>query len=55
MTADLALYAEKINEAWNSPDIEKVLRFYSPECIGDDIGQATLLRGHDGLRTMLEN
>jgi steroid delta-isomerase-like uncharacterized protein len=55
MTTNLAAYAETINEAWNSHDIEKVLSFYSPDYIGDDIGQASLLRGHDGLRVMLEN
>jgi len=55
MTADLATYAETINAAWNSHDIEKVLSFYSPEYIGDDVGQASLLRGHEGLRAMLEN
>jgi len=54
MTADLAIYAETINEAWNSHDIERVLSFYSPEYIGDDVGQASLLRGHEGLRIMLE-
>ena len=54
MTINLTAYAETINEAWNSHDIEKVLSFYSPEYIGDDIGQSSLLRGHDGLRAMLE-
>ena len=54
MTANLALYAETINQAWNSHDIEKVLSFYSPEYIGDDVGQASLLRGHEGLRAMLD-
>jgi steroid delta-isomerase-like uncharacterized protein len=54
MTINLAAYAETINEAWNSHDIEKVLSFYSSEYIGDDIGQSSLLRGHDGLRAMLE-
>ena len=55
MPTDLATYAEMINEAWNSHDIEKVLSFYSPEYVGDDIGQVSLLRGHDGLRAMLEH
>jgi steroid delta-isomerase-like uncharacterized protein len=54
LTADLTTYANTINEAWNSHDIEKVLSFYSPEYIGDDVGQASLLRGHEGLRAMLE-
>jgi steroid delta-isomerase-like uncharacterized protein len=54
MTTDLVTYAERINEAWNSHDIEKVLSFYSPEYIGDDVGQASLLRGLEGLRAMLE-
>jgi steroid delta-isomerase-like uncharacterized protein len=54
MTTNLATYAETINEAWNSHDIEQVLSFYSPEYIGDDVGQASLLRGHEGLRAMLE-
>jgi steroid delta-isomerase-like uncharacterized protein len=54
MTSNLAAYAETINEAWNSHDIEKVLSFYSPEYVGDDVGLASLLRGHEGLRAMLE-
>ena len=55
MTTNLATYADMINQAWNSHDIEKVLSFYSPEYVGDDVGQASLLRGHEGLRAMLEN
>lgn len=55
MTSSLANYAQAINEAWNSHDIEKVLSFYSAEYIGDDVGQASLLRGREGLRTMLEH
>lgn len=55
MTADLATFADYVNEAWNSHDIEEVLDFYSPEYIGEDVGQAFLLRGHEGIRTMLEN
>jgi steroid delta-isomerase-like uncharacterized protein len=54
MTTDLATYAETINQAWNSHDIEKVLSFYSPNYLGDDIGLASPLRGHIGLRDMLE-
>ena len=55
MTTNLATYADMINQAWNSHDIEKVLSFYSPEYVGDDVGQASLLRGHEGLRAMLQN
>jgi steroid delta-isomerase-like uncharacterized protein len=55
MTADLAAYAEAINEAWNSHDIEKVVRFYSADYIGEDVGQAAPLRGRDAVRNMLEN
>lgn len=54
MTTNLATYAETINEAWNSHDIEKVLSFYSADYIADDVGQASPLRGHEGLRAMLE-
>jgi len=54
MTSDLAAYAETINDAWNSHDAESVLRLYSPEYIGDDVGQASLLRGHEGLRVLLQ-
>ena len=55
MTTNLATYADTINQAWNSHDIDKVLSFYSPEYVGDDVGQASLLRGHEGLRAMLQN
>lgn len=53
MTVDLAAYADTINEACNSHDIERVLGFCSPDYIGSDVGQSTLLRGHEDLRTML--
>lgn len=54
MTANLATYADTINQAWNSHDIEKVLNFYSSDYIADDVGLASLLRGHAGLREMLQ-
>jgi len=54
MTIDLAHYAKTINDAWNSHDIDKVLSYYSPEYIGDDVGQPSRLCGHKDLRSMLE-
>ena len=54
MTPTLAAYADIINQAWNSHDIEKVLSFYSPDYIADDVSLASLLRGHAALREMLE-
>lgn len=55
MIADLATFAESINQAWNSHDIEEVLGFYSSQYVAEDVGQAFLLRGHEGIRAMLEN
>ena len=55
MNSDLATYAEAINEAWNSHDIEKVVRFYSPDYMGEDVGQPSPLHGRDAMRAMLEN
>ena len=54
MSLDLATYAGIINQACNSHDMERVLSFYSPDCVGSDVGQAGLLRGHADLRTLLE-
>jgi steroid delta-isomerase-like uncharacterized protein len=54
MTTDLAIFAEVINEAWNSHDLEKVIHFYATDYIGSDVGQPHLQRGHQGLRDMLE-
>lgn len=54
MNTDLAIYADRINQAWNSHDIEKVLSYYSPEYVGDDVSQASLLQGRENLRLMLE-
>jgi steroid delta-isomerase-like uncharacterized protein len=54
MTTDLATYADIINHAWNSHNIENVLRFYSKEYVGSDVGQPAPLQGHEGLRTMVE-
>ena len=55
MTPNLATYAEAINEAWNSHEIENVIGFYSPDYVGEDVGQASPLRGRDEMRIMLEN
>ena len=55
MTTDLATFADTITQAWNSHDIEKVLGFYSSDYVGEDVGQAFLLRGPEGVRLMLEN
>ena len=54
MTADLVIYADIINRAWNSHDIEKVLSFYSPDYLGSDVGQAEPVKGHPGLQAILE-
>jgi steroid delta-isomerase-like uncharacterized protein len=54
MTTDLAAYTTTINRAWNSHNIENVLSLYSPDCIGSDVGQASILRGREGVRSMLE-
>ena len=55
MTTDLATFADVITQAWNSHDMENVLRFYSSHYVGEDVGQAFLLRGQEGVRAMLEN
>jgi steroid delta-isomerase-like uncharacterized protein len=55
MITDLATFADTINQAWNSHDMEKVLGFYSPQYVAEDVGQAFLLRGPEGVRLMLEN
>lgn len=54
MTADLAIFADIINRAWNSHDIAKVLSFYSPDYEGSDVGQAEPVKGHQGLQAILE-
>jgi steroid delta-isomerase-like uncharacterized protein len=54
MITDLSNYTDAINRAWNSRDFEKVLGFYSPHYVGEDVGQAFLLRGHEGVRAMLQ-
>ena len=53
MNADLSSYADVINRAWNSHDMEGVISFYSPDYIGSHVGQTTPQRGHQGLRDML--
>lgn len=55
MNTDLVTFTDAINRAWNSHDMEQVLGFYSLQYIGEDVGQAFLLRGHEGIRAMLES
>jgi steroid delta-isomerase-like uncharacterized protein len=54
MTADLVIYTDTINRAWNSHDTEKVLTFYSPDYVGSDVGQAEPVKGHAGLLVIME-
>ena len=54
MTTDLVAFAKTFNDAWNSHDMENILRFYAPDCVSDDVGQASQLHGREGLRSMLE-
>lgn len=54
MSLDLAAYANIINRAWNSHNMEEVLRFYSPDYVAEDVGQASLTRGHAGILLLLE-
>ena len=54
MSLDLAAYANLINRAWNSHNMEEVLHFYSPDYVAEDVGQAFLTRGHAGILRMLE-
>ena len=54
MTTDLTAFAQTFNDVWNSHDMEHILRFYAPDCVSDDVGQASQLRGREGLRLMLE-
>lgn len=54
MSSDLATYADIIKRAWNSRNMDRVLSFYSPHYVAEDVGQAFLLRGHEGVRSMLE-
>ena len=54
MTTDLIAFAKTFNDAWNSHDMENILRFYAPDCVSDDVGQASQLHGREGLRSMLE-
>jgi steroid delta-isomerase-like uncharacterized protein len=55
MNTNLSTFADVITQAWNSHDVEQVLGFYSSQYVAEDVGQAFLLRGHDGVRAMLEN
>ena len=54
MTNDLVPFIRNLTGAWNSHEIERVLRFYSFDCVASDVGQADVLRGHHQLRAMLE-
>ena len=53
MTINLASFADSIHQAWNSRDIESLLSLYSPEFVGNDVGQAYVLHGHMDLRSTL--
>jgi steroid delta-isomerase-like uncharacterized protein len=55
MTADLVIYADIINRAWDSHNIENILSYYSPDYEGSDVGRSEPVKGHQGLRAMLEN
>ncbi|HET7079206.1 MAG TPA: ester cyclase [Chloroflexia bacterium] len=42
-------------DAWNAHDVERALRFYSPEFDGEDVGIAQPLRGEAGVRHFIQH
>ena len=54
MSTELTSYAENMNQAWNSHNIDRVIGFFSPDYIGDDVGLASPMHGRDGFRTRLQ-
>ncbi|MDE3091131.1 MAG: ester cyclase [Chloroflexota bacterium] len=39
--------------AWNSHNVDRAAEFYSPDYVGNDMGQSNMHRGRDGLREFL--
>jgi steroid delta-isomerase-like uncharacterized protein len=44
------LFVTQLLEAWNAHDVERVTAFYAPDYEGEDVGQARLQRGLEGVR-----
>jgi steroid delta-isomerase-like uncharacterized protein len=46
----IAQCVTQLLEAWNAHDVERVTAFYAPDYEGEDVGQARLQQGLEGVR-----
>ena len=46
--------AEELLHAWNSHDIDRIVEFYAADFEGEDISQAAIQRGLEGIRGTVE-
>ena len=55
MQNELEKIPEGLEAAWNSPDIEKILSFFTDDCVYEDIGAGKINHGKEELRTYLSD
>jgi len=52
---DIEQWVKGEDEAWNSHDVDKVLSFYSDDCVYEDLAAQKINHGTDEIRTFLVN
>ncbi len=46
-------FVVQLVEAWNSHDLERVVPFYAPDYVGEDVAQSAQQEGREGIRQTL--
>jgi steroid delta-isomerase-like uncharacterized protein len=50
MVTDIQQSVETLNASWSSHDVERLLKHFSPDFEGEDVGVPHAIRGHEGVR-----
>jgi uncharacterized protein (TIGR02246 family) len=45
---------EKVMQAWNSHDVEKIVSFYTPDCLYENEPSGVTAKGREGVRKFAE-
>jgi steroid delta-isomerase-like uncharacterized protein len=55
MATDIELWVKEEEEAWSSQDVEKILSYYTDDCVYEDLAIEKVSRGKDEVRAFCEN
>jgi steroid delta-isomerase-like uncharacterized protein len=49
MRSDISEFAGELLKSWNDHEITRLLKFYDEDYVGQDVGRASPIQGHQGI------